>query len=398
MRVARRVSGRFVVLIAVFCVTLLVAAQAFAADASSNWYEASGPVASGATQSGAISPAGDVDWYCFYNDVPSGVTAGAVRIGINRATGSDDGSSLALYRWDGGKLVYVDDLSTGSSTPIDSALKSGLYYVKIVGSFSSAAGSYDFTVTGDYVKTSLSSTSKVQAKPVAVSVAAEDWKNQWWQAIGPLEPTRPHVSQIDSAGDVDWYCFYNDVPSGVTAGAVRIGINRATGSDDGSSLALYRWDGGKLVYVDDLSTGSSTPIDSALKSGLYYVKIVGSFSSAAGSYDFTVAGKYVTASHPYLSSVAGNSSAIRRGTTYAFSGRVLPATAVSLEVARHNSSSRTYVAYASVPAVLSASGSPRKFTAKWKPTAAGTYRLRWLTSGPAGMRARTSASRYVRVK
>ena len=141
------------VLIAALAFVSAMSAPAFAADASSNWYEASGPVPSAVMQAGAIDHPGDVDWYYFYNDVPAGVTAGALKIGINRAVGSGDNSTLNLYRWDGGKLVSVGARDTTSGSPFSAALAAGLYYVRISGYNSSlSAGSYDFTVAGDYVK------------------------------------------------------------------------------------------------------------------------------------------------------------------------------------------------------------------------------------------------------
>jgi len=368
-------------------------------DNRNEWWQAAGPIVPVQPHTSAIDTGGDIDWYYFYNDLPTGVSAGSIKIGINEATSSKDGSTLELYRWEGGKLVYLDKRFTGDSTPIDKGMPSGLYYVMVRDAYTDGGtGSYDFTVSGDYIKTAPAAGSKIQIVPTAIRMTEEN-RNEWWQAVGPIVPFRPHVGAIDTGGDIDWYYFYNNVPTGASAGSVKVGINRETMSKDDTTLELYRWEAGKLVYLDKRYTGDASPIDSAMPAGLYFLKLRDAYDDGGtGSYDFTVAGDYVTASRPYLSKVVGNSSTLKRARSYTFSGQAQPAGTVSLAIQKYSTSKRKYLGYRTIAATLGADGAPRPFSASWRPSASGKYRLRWVTSGPADMGGGTSSYRYVTVK
>ena len=86
---------------------------------------------------------------------------------------------------------------------------------------SGSVSGYDFTVSGLYMTATCPT--GVQAHPTAVPVA-EDLTTDWWNAAGPLEPIRPHISAIDTVGDTDWFYFYTSA-----TGEVKIGMNRTSG-------------------------------------------------------------------------------------------------------------------------------------------------------------------------
>jgi len=103
---------------------------------------------------------------------------------------------------------------------------------------------------------------------------------------------------------------------------------------------------------------------------------------------------------PYVSTVGGNSSGIRRQKTYVFSGSVKPHIATGLRIYKYNTKTHTYSAYKVIAAAVGSRkyANGYRFTAKWKPTVAGKYRLSWLTGSPSGMTYSASGNRYVTVK
>ena len=293
MRALGKTTGALFATLVVVGILLGFSTQALAAEVGNHWFQASGPLTPGAKQVSAIDTVGDTDWYYFYTSAQ-----GEVKIGINWVSGSS--TALALYRWDGGALVHCGDTDNAaiggqhSSGLLTQSLPAGLYYVQLSGYSSGSVGGYDFTVSGLYMTATCPT--GVQAHPTAVPVA-EDLSTGWWNAAGPLEPIKPHVSAIDTVGDTDWYYFYTSAQ-----GEVKIGINWVSGSS--TALALYRWDGGALVHCGDTDNAaiggqhSSGLLTQSLPAGLYYVQLSGYSSGSVGGYDFTVSGLYMTATCP----------------------------------------------------------------------------------------------------
>ena len=212
-------------------------------DLSTGWWNAAGPLEPIKPHVSAIDTVGDADWYYFYTSAP-----GEVKVGINWVSG--DHTSLHLYRWDGGALVACGNANNNYSQrqavrPVaagGSLLRGALRLLQQLGRRRTS-----FTVSGLY--TTATCPAGVQAHPAAVSVT-EDLSTGWWNAAGPLEPIKPHVSAIDTVGDADWYYFYTSAP-----GEVKVGINWVSG--DHTSLHLYRWDGGALVACGNANNNYS---------------------------------------------------------------------------------------------------------------------------------------------
>jgi hypothetical protein len=103
---------------------------------------------------------------------------------------------------------------------------------------------------------------------------------------------------------------------------------------------------------------------------------------------------------PYVSSVAFGSSTLYRQKTRSFRGYVNPKTWVSLKVYKRSTVTKKYYPYKTVKASVSSTKSweGHKFTAKWKPTSKGRYRVRWQTGAPTNMSSSTSAYKYLTVK
>jgi len=366
--------------------SLAVGSSAFAEDAANNWFNAAGPLSPGTTQAGGIETVGDTDWYYFYT---SG--EGEVKLGMNKTSG--DSSDFNLYRWDGGKLVYVAYGSTYSSEPTAKRVGAGLYYVKVAGYSPDHVGGYDLTLSGGFV--SGACPAGVQADPAPVGVGEDD-KADWWSGVHLSQPTRPYVSGIETVGDTDWYYFYT---SG--EGEVKLGMNATSG--DSSDFNLYRWDGGKLVYVAYGSTYSSEPTAKRVGAGLYYVKVAGYSPDHVGGYDLTVVGDRVTTTvvTPTITkhSPAGNKTYARKKgvTNYTLSSSVngpsggLPGVTVYLQ-------SRTSTKRAwqnSYPRVTNARGEASVvFKSKKKST---TY-YRWAVYSQGSINAAVTGSQKIVVK
>jgi hypothetical protein len=222
----------------------------------SHWTQATVSPQSGYTYRAEIGASGDIDYYFFYVSSLSDVTVGA----------NTSGPSLDLYVYDGGYRRWVDDLGSGTFTK---QMSPGLYYIRYAGS----TGSYNFTVTGAGVTSSCPAGVALHGQVVSLPEVLE---TGYGQAQGPLAGGYTYRAELGASGDVDYYYFYVSSSSDVTVGA----------NTSGPSLDLYRNDGVKLNWIDDLGSGTFTK---RLSPGLYYIRHGGS----TGSYDFTVTGARV---------------------------------------------------------------------------------------------------------
>ena len=103
---------------------------------------------------------------------------------------------------------------------------------------------------------------------------------------------------------------------------------------------------------------------------------------------------------PAVSTVAGASSRLRRKRTYGFYGYSHPRVAHD---AHHRQVQQEEARVSPVQereghGVEAGTSRGYKFTAKWRPTVAGAYRITWTTGAPQGMAATVSGNRYVTVK
>jgi hypothetical protein len=103
---------------------------------------------------------------------------------------------------------------------------------------------------------------------------------------------------------------------------------------------------------------------------------------------------------PSVSGVGGYGSTLKRRRTYTFSGTLNPRVGTTLRIYKYNKKAGEYRIYKVMKASISSrkTSGKYKFTAKWKPTVTGKYRLSWLTASPAGMSYSSSGYRYVTVK
>ena len=159
------------------------------------------------------------------------------------------------------------------------------------------------------------------------------------------------------------------------------------------------------------SDGSAVPVASNVPvkadgrfSVTYAPKTTGRFGvryrSADTVYQTNVVPATTVTVAPSLSGVSGNSSKLRRKRTYVFSGAVNPRVASRLLVYKYDSKTRQYRLSKSQKASVSTRKSSGRYrlTARWRPTATGKYRLKWVTDAPAGMSYSSSGNRYVTVK
>jgi hypothetical protein len=163
-----------------------------------------------------------------------------------------------------------------------------------------------------------------------------------------------------------------------------------------------------MLYASD---GSVTPVASNVPvdaSGHFSVthapKMTGRFAVRYRSTDMVSQTNVFPATTvtvaPSLGGVSGNSSSLRRKRAYVFSGTVNPRVASRLLIYRYDKKTRQYRIYKTPKASVSTrkSSGRYRFTARWKPTVAGKYRLSWVTGTSAGMTYSSSGNRYVTVK
>lgn len=267
---ARRLA---IVLLVVAAIAAAFPLDAFAAtDAPDLWWQAVGPMNSGAAYTDTVIT-GDRDWRYFYLKTLGDVTV--------QQTGTGSSPTISIYKFENGGLfsrVYSEyGTRTGKLT-----LGAGLYYVLAEGS-----GTYTLKITSSVMSDVRPNGVPAPPAPVSVPERSENsFTYPYSAAYGPIAAAMPYAAGIADAADVDWFFFYTKA-----TGDVDINVVGAT------TLNIWRYKDGKLEQVAAPSSREhvwKTTLPSAV-SARYYIVADG---DVGAQYSLTIRGSTVTTAAP----------------------------------------------------------------------------------------------------
>lgn len=207
---------------------------------------------------GALSPAGDRDWYRLDLEEGQGARIGLENAGDAEAPGLDD-PYLALYGADGVQLAYDDDGGEGLNSWLEfQAPAAGAYYVEVRGYSEDAQGRYALSLTAGEIGDSPDGAEYL------------DLNNQG------------RISLIGADGDVDWFAI-----NAIEGRPYRIYLYGA--DTDGLAdpmLRLYDAQGNEVAADDDGGGGLNSYIT-------YVAPSTGPIYAAASSFGGVGTGRYV---------------------------------------------------------------------------------------------------------
>lgn len=199
----------------------------------------------GATLTGAISPAGDVDWYVF-----TVATTGSHTIDTQAQTLADN--YMYLYGPNSRTTLLAEDNNSGAGNAarIVRTLTAGTYYVKVRANVAADTGTYTIRVT------------RAAVTPVTLTVRAA-------AVTGTISP----------AGDEDWYVFSVRIPRTYR-------IETQAGSLTDNYMHLYGPNSQTALLAEDDNSGSgnAAKIVQRLTRGTYYIKVRAKSSGSTGTY------------------------------------------------------------------------------------------------------------------
>lgn len=214
--------------------------------------------ADGDYREGALSPAGDKDWYRI------ALTEGqGMRISVTSAEGSDGLGDpyVVLYGPDGAQVAVDDDGGEGLNSWLEySAPTAGSYYLEVRGFVEeSAAGRYAIQITGGEIGASAETA----------------------EYLGNIGEGRS--STISPAGDVDWF--------GVTlieGRPYRFNLESADGALD-PLITLYDESGVQVATDDDGGTGTNSYLTYvSTTGGMFYVAASAFNNDGTGAYNLRI--------------------------------------------------------------------------------------------------------------
>ena len=227
----------------------------------------------GTASSGAISPAGNVDWWKFVLTATSLITV--------ETTGATD--TVGKLEDNAGATLDTDDDGNtpagGGNFKIVRLLGAGTYFVRVAGYSSATTGNYSLTVSS-------AATSTATALTLGTAKAG---------AISP-------------GGEVDYYRIALTESATIAF--------ETTGSTDTSGL-LHDSSGAALEANDDSGAGDNFRIDRALEAGTYYIRVAGFNPTTTGNYSL------IATANAAASNTRGEATALTLGT--ATSGTISPA-------------------------------------------------------------------------
>lgn len=281
------------------------------------------PVADGlVVANGAISVAGDVDYYKFTVSANQRVWA---YVDTGAPAGPSEDAVLTLFDTDGTTQIEMDD-DDGTGNGGDGTTENGLAPLIAGRSFPLGSPGTYYLKVQEYNNDAVLSPYKLYVRltnhgllPLSTLESEPNDSRTFANPISTTDGSRLRIGSIGDAGDVDWYSFFARTGDRVFIAAD--GDPERDGT--GPNLVLDLVTGGffpqTLITVD--SSPDSTATDPAAEgfsylfsaTGTYYVKVTG--DGTTGSYHLQVTGN----SHPgtlqfgtstYVGSEAGGSVAV----------------------------------------------------------------------------------------
>lgn len=247
-------------------IALMIGSPAFAQDADQPGDASTqARLAAGQALDGAISPAGDTDW--FRLRVEQGQRYALTLDGVPNAEGGAIDPVLSVYDAQG-DLVAQNDDANGS---LNSALQyvpsqGGDVFVEARGFSSEATGAYRLNVT---------------AETLPADDAGNDAHTRATASVG-----RATTGNIEYEGDVDWYRF-----NARTGQRYHITLDGAEGREDGLRdpfLRVLDRDGEELAVNDD-ADGLNSAVDLIVqRSGPVFIEARAFADSYAGAYTLNI--------------------------------------------------------------------------------------------------------------
>ena len=222
--------------------------EGIVADPENNTPATATNILLGSLRDGAISPAGDIDYWRV--QVPHTAWLYMATVGSTDTTGRLEDSS-------GRTLATDDDSGVFSNFRISHRVTAGTYYIRVAGFRASTTGNYQLLVVDDLV-----GNTPATATSLALNSSLRRTLNYWeFTTVG---------GTTEAYGDIDYFRVRV-----TTAGELTV---ETTGSTD--TVGRLEDDSGNILATnDDGGTNTNFKIVRNVTAGTYYIRVIGAYNS-----------------------------------------------------------------------------------------------------------------------